>query len=447
MGSKPLATPDTQEVRPSLLRPGDVLMENYEVRCLLGEGGMGQVFEGFDRRLGRSVAIKAAFPIDGAPPLEHEARALAAFRHPAVPTVHHLGRENGLDFLVMELVQGQTLDDCIHAAASDGLPFDEGLALLQAICSALAAAHGAGLSHRDIKPANIMLAPRGRIVLMDFGLYAPDFRRPKVGPLCGSPAYMAPELIRGDLRAGGGQSLDLYALGCVAFEMFTKRPPFADGDVDMILRGHLSSSPPRLRTLRPDAPAVLDNLVDGLLAKDPSERPENAEVVLWQLQRARQALSAPPERRSPAPPPMSAPVRRPHTIVIVEDDPVARQSLAALARAASPESRILTFRDGESALVRMRRDPPDVLILDRRLPGTDGIDIATALRRGARYPDLSIIAVSADFTADDRAHLAAIGNVEVIQKGAELAKRLPELLRRLTASAREASRSGRRARA
>jgi serine/threonine-protein kinase len=152
---------------------GELLDGIYEIMLLLGRGGMGQVFEAHDHLLNRRVAIKAAWPNPLSPPLRNEARALAAFQHPSLVSVHTLGEHRGIDYLVMERVYGVSLTQ--HAATrwGSGERFSpaEVVQILLPASEGLSVVHRAGLVHRDIKPDNIMLTPAHRVVLMDFAVH------------------------------------------------------------------------------------------------------------------------------------------------------------------------------------------------------------------------------------------------------------------------------------
>ena len=152
--------------------PGDLVGGTYEILRVIGEGGMGQVFEAEDRTLHRRVAIKVGWPEGDARALRMEAQALSALRHPSMVTIHHLVHEGGIDFVVMERIYGVSLATHISRRRAAKQPFTIGevVHVLAELADGLAVVHGAGLAHRDVKPANVMLAPKERVVLMDFGL-------------------------------------------------------------------------------------------------------------------------------------------------------------------------------------------------------------------------------------------------------------------------------------
>ena len=273
---------------------GDVLGGTYEILKRLGAGGMGTVYEAHDRLLNRRVAIKVAQSTSPSFSLRKEAQALAAIRHPSMVAVYALGTHAGVEYLVMELVRGTTLHDHIQKQRRTQQPFSvgEALELLIGIAEGLAVVHASGISHRDVKPANIMLAPGNRTVLMDFGLFMPEFEPLEL--VAGSPEYMAPEIYAGRVERGAGHLVDLYALGVIAFELVCGRPPYQGRNAIETLALHVRAPIPDVAGVRQGVPAKLAELVTELLAKAPGDRPNGIEEVLGRLR----GLRAREERRS-----------------------------------------------------------------------------------------------------------------------------------------------------
>ncbi|MGZ3429005.1 MAG: serine/threonine-protein kinase [Polyangia bacterium] len=271
-----------------LFEPGAIIDGKYEVRRVLGSGGMGQVFEARDLGLNRVVAVKVAWPGVGAASLRKEAQVLAAFRHPGLATVHALGSADGHDFMVMERLSGASLAEFLSRRQAAPLPLVECLYLVDGICEALAPVHASGLAHADLKPANIMLLPGGRIVLLDFGIARIEQLREGGQRISGSPHYMAPEAIRGLVSSGAAHLIDLYALGVIAYVMLVGAPPFDHANPVELMMSHLHETPPKLIDRRPDVPPALDHLVAELLAKEPADRPADIEVVRAELRRVRE---------------------------------------------------------------------------------------------------------------------------------------------------------------
>ena len=255
----------------------ELIAGRFELDAQLGQGGMGVVFEAWDRQAERCVALKLLRHPDPASSarFEREAQALAALSHPCiVGYVAHGVTAAGEHYLAMERLEGLTL----AARLGQGpLGVTDTVRLAHGVASALAAAHARGLVHRDLKPSNLFLeqGDAGRVKLLDFGL-ARDEQAARVtatGALVGTPGYMAPEQVRG--HAAGARA-DLFALGGVLFECLTGRAPFVATDTEGVLVKVLVERAPSLRELCPAAPPALEALIARLLASEPSRRPAGA---------------------------------------------------------------------------------------------------------------------------------------------------------------------------
>jgi Protein kinase domain len=251
----------------------------YRLLSPLGRGGMGEVWEGRDERLGRPVAVKllatdalppARGPDDRVRRFNRETAVTAGLVHPGVPAIHDAGEyENGL-YLVMELVDGCTLGDLI--AEQGPLPVPWVAAIGAQIAAVLAFAHAREVIHRDIKPQNVMLMRDGSAKVLDFGVAGIVSQRiTSTGVTVGTPAYMAPEQA---YNIPATPRTDLYALGCLLYEMLSGRPVFAATSPAALMRMHLEQAPEPL--WRPDLDPRLKALVWQLLEKDPARRPSGA---------------------------------------------------------------------------------------------------------------------------------------------------------------------------
>ena len=256
-------------------------LAHYRVLERIGKGGMGEVLLAEDLRLGRRVALKVLFPELAAVParlerFEREARSVASLNHPNIVTLYSVEEAEGLHFLVMELVEGETLADLLSSRGP--FPLEELLDIALALTRALEAAHARGIVHRDLKPRNVMVSSEGRVKILDFGIARSISSNEKAGGgpeesgltetgvVLGTAHYMSPEQIQGhpvDPRT------DLFSLGVLMFEMATGQRPFRGADRLETLGSVLSDTPPPARSLRPDLPSRFDEILALCLAKEP----------------------------------------------------------------------------------------------------------------------------------------------------------------------------------
>ncbi len=295
-----------------------VVAGRYQIEASLGRGGMGEVFLAFDLHLRRQVALKkpkAGTPLDerSLARFGREARAAAVLSHPNVVAVHDILTEDGTPYIVMELVPGEPLS----AELARHRPFEveRALGIGRAMAGALAYAHSMGIVHLDVKPANVMLAAGGGVKVLDFGIarsLAAATPTDTHVPF-GTPEYLAPEQIRGE--AVDGRS-DVYALGCVLYEMLTGRPPFTGDPVAVVYR-HLEERPAPPSALNPSVSMAVDALVMRCLAKDPSHRYRSAGELEADLGRvAGEPASGAPRTGSVAPAAVTQDLGGPPTSVI-----------------------------------------------------------------------------------------------------------------------------------
>jgi serine/threonine-protein kinase len=275
----------------------------YEIVERVGAGGMGEVYRARDTRLSRSVAIKV-LPAEFAADVrlrvrfEQEAKTISALNHPHICTLHDVGRENGVDYLVMEYCEGQTLADRLGRGA---LPLDQVLQYGIEIADALSRAHRAGIVHRDLKPSNIMITKSG-VKLLDFGLAKMHVESSanestaqlvsEEGRILGTIQYMAPEVLAG--READARS-DIFALGLVLYEMLTGKPAFSGMSKASVMAAILEREP---QPLGEAIPSALDHVIRKCLSKQPDERWESAYDVAEQLRWIRESRPAPIVPRS-----------------------------------------------------------------------------------------------------------------------------------------------------
>ena len=277
---------------------GSSLVARYELRAVLGRGGMGEVYEAVDRQLNRTVAVKILRPelaADRRFParFRREARTVAGLSHAGIVAVHDVGEDDGNTFIVMELVAGRTVGDLIGSES----PLDPGRVarIGMSAAQALAHAHSRGVVHRDVAPGNLMVTAGDEVKVLDFGIAraARGSARPGSGTTRGTVAYVAPEQLSGhtpDHRA------DIYGLGAVLYELATGRAPFTGATAEEVAE--------RARTEIPIAPGVLagvpaslSDAIQRCLAQDPVDRPSDAGTLAELLWRA--ALASPPTESTP----------------------------------------------------------------------------------------------------------------------------------------------------
>ncbi|MGB5812755.1 MAG: serine/threonine-protein kinase [Polyangiales bacterium] len=412
-----------------IFAPGELLAGVYEIMQLLGRGGMGQVFEAHDHLLNRRVAIKAAWPNPLTPPLRNEARALAAFQHPSLVSVHTLGEHRGIDFLVMERVYGVSMTK--HAATrwagEQKFTPAEVVQILLPVAEGLSVVHRAGLVHRDVKPDNIMLTPAQRVVLMDFGLVLPEFDVNTKQTVAGSPPYMAPEVILSTAESGSGHLSDIFSFGAVAYELLAGVRPYPGNTIREVLASHERGPAKALAELRPNCPLALCQLVHEMLSHNPQVRVQSAEAAAWQLRAIRDdagqgdhAAIQVQEDQDPVPATTS--------VLIVDDDPDLARILTFYVRQIMGQVDIRIAHDGEEALAAVQEDEPDVMLLDLHMPRMNGVELCMQLKGEGLAEASSIISVSAGAAQHDVQLLHQLGIHHFVEKGSNLRERLRTVL-------------------
>ncbi|OIK24817.1 serine/threonine-protein kinase [Streptomyces malaysiense] len=299
----------------------------YRLRDTIGRGAMGEVWRAFDETLGRPVAVKLLLPHDSDPTASSrfrlEAQTAGRLSHANVVGVLDFGEFEGRLFLVMELVDGGSLDGVL--SASGPLPAERVARIAAQAAVGLALAHRQGIVHRDIKPANLLLSADDTLKIGDFGIARffddPNSALTATGQIVGTSLYLAPERALGRTAAPAS---DVYSLGCVLYQLLTGRPPFQADSPLAVLHQHLDAAPVPPRQLRSDLSPAFESYLLGLLAKEPESRPTAQEVADWfgrgswrgapepmplaqghgrsKQSPARAARPTAPARRAPAPP-------------------------------------------------------------------------------------------------------------------------------------------------
>ena len=278
---------------------------HYRILEKIGSGGMGEVFKAEDMKLGRTVALKvlparADENLTAKRRFLKEAQAASALNHPNIVTIHAIEEADGVDFIVMEYIEGETLKSIIESRGA--LPLGSLLDVGIQIADALAAAHEIGLVHRDIKSANILLTPRGRAKVLDFGLAkivrtivdGIDGEAPTLmnltdeGTVLGTAFYMSPEQTRGEVL---DQRSDIFSLGCVLYEAATRSLPFTGSSILSVMHAIATTDATLPSRLRPELPTEFDLIIERALAKDKDRRYRSVEEIVAALTTLRTSLS------------------------------------------------------------------------------------------------------------------------------------------------------------
>ncbi|MGH7696663.1 MAG: protein kinase domain-containing protein, partial [Gemmatimonadaceae bacterium] len=340
------------------------LSSHYEIDREIGRGGMASVFLARDVKHGRQVAIKVLHPelaaAVGPARFLREIETAAKLTHPHILSLHDSGERDGLLYYVMPYIEGESLRDRLTRQRQ--LPLEEALRFTADIADALGFAHEHGVVHRDIKPENILLSGRHAIVA-DFGIARAVERAggdtlTHTGVTLGTPQYMSPEQASGQTDIDG--RADIYALGCVLYEMLAGEPPFSGPTMQSIVAKHLTASVPSVRTLRPTIPARIDRVIARALAKSPADRYADAGSLLRDLETTGEASLGPSSGAMNPLAPASKPKSRRPTIAVAALTiavaitawlgwrVIARPSVAATTSFAAADSRalaVLPFAD------------------------------------------------------------------------------------------------------
>jgi tRNA A-37 threonylcarbamoyl transferase component Bud32 len=254
----------------------DILADRYTIESVLGAGGMATVYLAHDIKHDRKVAVKVLRPelaaVLGADRFLNEIKVTANLQHPHILPLHDSGEANGILYYVMPYVEGESLRNRIEREKQ--LPVEDAMQISREVADALSYAHGRGVIHRDIKPENILLQS-GHAVVADFGIARAIDRAggetlTETGMALGTPAYMSPEQAAGSGDLDG--RTDLYALGCVLYEMLAGQPPFTGPTVESVVHQHLTVEPPNITSLRPAVSAQIAGALERALAKTPADR-------------------------------------------------------------------------------------------------------------------------------------------------------------------------------
>ena len=395
---------------------GITLDNKYLVRQVLGKGSMGMVYLARDVALERDVAVKVLLPRYSADEkvakrFRREAVAMASVRHDNVVQIFAFGDYDGHPYFVMEYIPGHTVANLVESANDRGeqLYLDVVLGILTQVCRGLDAVHRARIVHRDIKPANMLIGPRFRVAVMDFGLVELVQGAVSVRDLAGTPLYLAPELIRREAIAEDKLHLsDIYALGISTYEMLTGQVPFDGEEIKDILRRHLNEEIPLVSDLRSDISKNVSAVIARAMSKNPQERHASCLEFLEALGGARDDEDVP------------APRNATRKILIVDDDPGIRTIYTTALKVGLPDAMILTAEDGMTAMEMVKTSRPDLILLDMEMPRMNGLEVCASLTGDEMTAGIPLVVISSRTQEDTRSLLKSIGVRHVLRKPVEL---------------------------
>lgn len=379
---------------------GAVIDGGYRILERIGEGAMGVVLRAHDLHLDREVAIKVIRPSvverpDARERFLSEARAMARIRHPNVVEVYALGEWDALPYIVMEYVHGMTLEEWL-ALRDDRQPtVDEALSILDQLCLGVEAIHASGAAHRDLKPSNVLIGPGFRVAVADFGISRSLTESSPSGSLgSGTPTMMAPEVVLGTVAGARAlESVDVYALGVLAYRLLVGRYPF-EGSGSELMAKQVSEPPPAPRTIRPELPAAFVPALLKALAKFPSERTASVAALRAAFHAAREETRRPPQALR---------------FLVAEDDPVFRGNAAQMLLRGFPGSTVEQAPDGLTALATAERNPPNAILTDLDMPRMTGLELTAAVRESKILKRVPIVVMTGHGTSADWRALVRIG--------------------------------------
>lgn len=381
------------------LQRGTMVADAYRIVRPLGAGGMGVVALAHDDRLDRDVAIKFVRP----ELFRHqnlrelftvEARAMARVSHPNVLTVHAFGEHEGTPYFVMEYVDGHTVEQWLERRQGGAPDIEEALRILDQACLGVEAIHEASTVHRDLKPSNLLIDASLRVAVSDLGVarILEGAGGGEATCIVGSAAYMAPEAALGDdSKPELATRRDIYALGCIAYELLTGRPPFvAPTDMGLMAK-HLLEMPPLASSLRSDLLPGYDDVLLRALDKDPHKRWRSVGAFRRALERVRAGEEVPDR------------------ILIADDDADWRTLLHDALAPRFPDAVIDLVSDGEQAIAAFERHPYSVVLVDLQMPEVDGMRLTAHLRSLDASDQTPIIVMTAAGGPGEWKRLSQIG--------------------------------------
>jgi putative two-component system response regulator len=388
----------------------------YRIVAPIGRGGMATVYRAHHGALDRDVAIKVLPDFFAEEEIyrerfQQEARSVARLKHPNILNVFDYGQENGITYLVLELVEGGTLTQRLGTP----MELEDVVKLLRPIASALDHAHSQNILHRDIKPSNILIHEDGSPVLADFGLarmVGSNQRLTASGTVLGTPEYMSPEQATGEAL---GPAADQYSLAIVAYEMLTGRVPFQADTPVAVLLSQMSQAMPPTRELEGKLSGHIEDALRRGLAKAPADRyPTVSEFVAALTPAAWTGPSREDFKGAKA-------ARRGAQSVLVIDDGAANRELIE-ACLVEVDCTIRMAADGPTALKMIARSTPDLILLDVQMPGMDGYEVCRRIKANSAHRLIPVVMITALDRTDDRVKALDAGADDFMSKPVERAE-------------------------
>jgi putative two-component system response regulator len=382
----------------------------------IGRGGMATVYRAHHGALDRDVAIKVLpdfFAEEESYRLrfQQEARSVARLKHSNILNVFDYGQEDGVTYLVLELVEGGTLGERLGSP----MELEHVVRLLRPIANALDHAHSQNILHRDIKPSNILIQKDGTPVLADFGLatmVGSTQRLTASGTVLGTPEYMSPEQAAGEAL---GPASDQYSLAIVAYEMLTGRVPFQADTPVAVLLSHMSQAMPPTRELEGKLSGHLEEALRRGLAKAPSDRYPNATEFVAALTPAAWTGGSRPNPNA-----VRATRRGAQSVLVVDDGAANRELIEACL--AEVDCTIRMAEDGPAALRMIASASPDLILLDVQMPGMDGYEVCRRVKANSANRLIPVVMITALDRTDDRVKALDAGADDFMSKPVERAE-------------------------
>jgi putative two-component system response regulator len=388
----------------------------YRIVAPIGRGGMATVYRAHHGALDRDVAIKVLpdfFAEEESYRLrfQQEARSVARLKHSNILNVFDYGQEDGVTYLVLELVEGGTLGERLGSP----MELEHVVRLLRPIANALDHAHSQNILHRDIKPSNILIQKDGTPVLADFGLatmVGSTQRLTASGTVLGTPEYMSPEQAAGEAL---GPASDQYSLAIVAYEMLTGRVPFQADTPVAVLLSHMSQAMPPTRELEGKLSGHLEEALRRGLAKAPSDRYPNATEFVAALTPAAWTGGSRPNPNA-----VRATRRGAQSVLVVDDGAANRELIEACL--AEVDCTIRMAEDGPAALRMIASASPDLILLDVQMPGMDGYEVCRRVKANSANRLIPVVMITALDRTDDRVKALDAGADDFMSKPVERAE-------------------------